>query len=208
MKNLFEDLNNLKMRNLIFIVLEVNVLLAELLVQSRLELRHDFLDLGDSRLDVFDLLDLLLLRFLQQGLRLLEVVVDEHLPDQELDLLVVHQFNFFNCFVDVGEVVLLEFQLFLEILDLCDVVSELVDLLLVLEGDLHLCIGILQSKELFESQFSMFLNKNENLSRFLHFLTNLSGKASRIHAQSLLTGWNDDFPAAATCAMVYYRFCF
>lgn len=97
------------MHHLIFIVLEVNVLLAELLVQSRLELCHHFLDLGDSCLDIFDLLDFLLFRFLQQRLRLLEVVVDENLSNQELDLLVVHQLNFFDRLVDVRQLVLLEF---------------------------------------------------------------------------------------------------
>lgn len=129
------------------VVLEVNVLLAKLAVQLALQRRHDALDLLDALLDVFDLLLLLLLGFLQQRLRLLDVVVHENLPNQELNLVVVQQLDLLNRLLDVGQIVLLILQILFEILDLCNVVGELVDAHLIVEGDLNVGVGILKFRE-------------------------------------------------------------
>lgn len=129
---------------LIFVVLEVNVLLAKLRVQLRLELCHHGLDLFNLLLDGFDLVGFLLLGFLQQRLSLLEAVVDEDLADQELDLIVIDQLDLFDGLINVGQLVLLGSQVFLQVLDFCDVISELIDVLLICEGDLHISIGILK----------------------------------------------------------------
>lgn len=129
---------------LIFVVLEVNILLAKLRIQFRLELGHHGLDLFNLMLDGFDLVDFLLLGFLQQSLRLLEAVVDEDLADQELNLIVIHQLDLLDCLVDVRQLILLGSQVLFQVFDFCDVIGELIDVLLISEGDLHICIGILK----------------------------------------------------------------
>lgn len=142
-----ENFNKLMCCNTsLVVVLEVDVFLAELGIQFSFQLDHDDLNFFDSLLDAFNFVLLLLLGFLQQRLRFLDVVVDEDLADKKLNLIVVQQLDLLNRLFDVCQLVLLVLQFVFEFFDFRDVIGELIDSHLIGEGNLNVGIGILQEE--------------------------------------------------------------